>query len=141
MAIRSFLIILIIGCFLTAGSILKAISQDQRASPSSNAAALDPTVAPPSTGTAPSIGPYSAYAPIVFDTVSTPTIQPTPTATLEVEPTGTVAPPPTVPPPPGTDTPTPPPGSTATFTPTASATVPPDATPTVLVTTTAPPPP
>lgn len=61
-----------------------------------NTATLVPAEPSLPPATVPPIGPYSAHAPIVFDIVSTPTIQPTPTATLEVEATGTVAPPPTV---------------------------------------------
>ena len=80
-----------------------------------------PPPGPSGTPTATSVA--NAYAPIVLDTASTPTIWLTAT----------------FPPPGGTDTPTPPPGSTATFTPTASATIDPDATPTELFHT--PPPP
>ncbi len=103
---------LVIVCLVLAlaGSImLVAKTLAQQALLLDNTATLvsaEPSLPPP---TAPLIGPYSGYAPIVFNTVSTPTIQPTPTATLEREPTGTVAPPPTVLPP-GTDTPAPPPG-------------------------------
>ena len=80
-----------------AGSImLVAKTLAQQALLLDNTATLvsaEPSLPP---ATVPPIGPYSEYAPIILDTVSTPVIQPTPTPTLEGEPTGTVAPPPTV---------------------------------------------
>lgn len=80
-----------------------------------------PPPGPSGTPTATSVA--NAYAPIVLDTASTPTIWLTAT----------------FPPPGGTDTPTPPPGSTATFTPTATSTVPPGSSPTPHLTPTEPP--
>ncbi|MEZ4539364.1 MAG: hypothetical protein R3C43_05215 [Chloroflexota bacterium] len=86
------------------------------------ATATNTPPSPPGPSRTPTATPVAqSYAPLVFDTLSTPTVWLTSTA-----------------PPSGTATPTPPPGSTATFTPTPSATIPPDATPTVFVTGTVP---
>lgn len=88
----------IVSLILAGSIILTVITPAQRALLLDNTATFvpaEPSLPPP---TVPPIGPYSAHVPLILDTVSTPTIQPTPTATLEVEPTATVAPPPTVPP-------------------------------------------
>lgn len=54
---------------------------------------------PPSPPFPPSVTPVGqAFAPIVYDTLSTPTVSPSPTSTLEVEPTSTVPPSPPFPP-------------------------------------------
>jgi hypothetical protein len=96
MSTRGFFIVV---CLLLAGSIiLAAVTPVQQAFLLDNVAMLVPAEPSPPPPTVPPIGPYSQYAPVIFDTVSTPVIQPTPTATLEGEPTDTVAPPPTVPP-------------------------------------------
>lgn len=97
MGTRGFFIIV---CLVLAGSvILTAVTPVQQAFLLDDAATLvpaEPTLPPPAT--VPPVGPYSEYVPVIFDTVSTPVIQPTPTATLEGEPIHTVAPLPTVPP-------------------------------------------
>ena len=83
---------------LTGSIMLMAKTSAQQAFLLDNTATLVPAEPSLPPATVPPIGPYSEYAPIILDTVSTPVIQPTPTATLEGEPTDTVAPPPTVPP-------------------------------------------
>lgn len=109
----------ILVCVVLVGSfVLAAISPTLQALLLDNEALVpvESTLEP--TATVAPIGPYSEYAPVIFDTASTPVIQPTPTATLEGEPTHTVAPLPTVPP---DETETPPPTETATATPTVVA--------------------
>jgi len=92
-------ITLIIGCLvLVGGIILAAITPNQQAFLLDNVITFtpaEPLLSPPPT--APPIGPYNEYMPLVLDTVLTPVIPPTPT--LEVEPTTTATPPPPTPPP------------------------------------------